>query len=68
MKTRTVGVAVVVLMTVSTLAAVAGAWFQAAAGPSLQATASQLASDAGTGNQPGDNVAVSVFKFVCPFH
>jgi len=71
-KTRTFGVAVVALMTISTLAGVAGAMYQAAvgqgAGPTPQAAASQPVSAAGTSGQPGDNAAVSAFKLVCPFH
>jgi hypothetical protein len=71
-KTRTFGVAVVALMTISTLMAVAGVVYQAAAGQSPrsspQVSASQAAPATQIDNQPGDNVAVSAFKFVCPFH
>jgi hypothetical protein len=65
-KTRTFGVAVVALMTISTLTAVAGVVYQAAAGQGAQ-TAPQVSASQ-VDHQLGDNVAVSAFKFVCPFH
>lgn len=62
----------VVLMTVSTLAGAGMVVYQAASGQaartSLQSQAQGGQPATQTGSQPGDNVAVSAFKLVCPFH
>lgn len=66
MKTRTFGVAVMALMTISSLGAIAGVAYQAASSQGAR-TAPQV-SAAQIDHQPGDNPAVNAFKFVCPFH
>ena len=68
LKVQTFGVAVVALMTVSTLAGAGILAYQAVAGASPQPTALQELPAAQTADQPGDNVAISAFKLVCPFH
>ncbi len=55
-------------MTVSTLAGAGILAYQAVAGASPQPTALQELPAAQTADQPGDNVAISAFKLVCPFH
>ncbi len=72
LKVRAFGAAMVVLMTVSTLAGAGMVVYRAAsgqaAGTSLQSPAHGGMPAGQTGSQPGDNLAVSAFKLVCPFH
>ncbi|MSQ07450.1 MAG: hypothetical protein EXR54_07085 [Dehalococcoidia bacterium] len=75
MKVRAVGVAVVALMTVSTLGGAGILVYQAASGQAAETSLSspalheqpELPATPASG-QAGDNVAVSAFKLVCPFH